>query len=124
MNLFTMSLLNLSNGNEDWKEFLTDETKQTLANVLESTRDHRGAFFRADDIKSAQLWCALVELSKEISYIKSRLNLVEAPLQAIVSIGEAEKRKAIEKIISEIIKPIDIESQEATRKVVDALRSF
>ena len=119
-----MSLLSFSNGNEDWKEFLTEDTKQALANVLETTKNHRGAFFRADDMKSAQLWCALVEMSKEISYLKSRLSFIEAPLQAIVSIGEAEKRKAIERIVSEIIKPIDIESQEATRKLVDSLRTF
>ena len=124
MNNFTMSLLSFSNGNEDWKEFLTEDTKQALANVLETTKNHRGAFFRADDMKSAQLWCALVEMSKEISYLKSRLSFIEAPLQAIVSIGEAEKRKAIERIVSEIIKPIDIESQEATRKLVDSLRTF
>lgn len=119
-----MALETFFNGKEDWKEFLSDEAKQRFMTVLDTTRPYRGAYFRADDIKTAQLWCALIEAVRRIELLESRLGSVEAPLQAIVSIGEAEKRKAIEKIISEIIKPVDLESQEATKKIVESLRRF
>lgn len=116
--------LELFLNDDDWKDFLPDDARQVLMTVLDGTRKYRGSYIRSDDTKSAQLWCALIEMAKEVAYLKSELQHVKAPLQAIVSIGEAEKRKAMEKIVSEIITPASTENQEAIGKIVDSLARF
>ena len=69
-------------------------------------------------------WTAIIELKKELEETNSLLRKVEGPFRAIISVGEAEKEKAIEKMISEIIKPTDEETQEATKKLVESLMKF
>ncbi len=109
---------------EDWKEFLTDDAKQILASLLESTKKHKGAYIQSDDVKIAQLWSALIEMKKEIENMKAMVARVEGPFRAIVSVGEAAKKKAIEQLVSEIVRPTDMESQEATKKLVESLMKF
>lgn len=109
---------------EDWKEFLSDDAKKTLADVFDSTKKHRGAYLGAGDVKVAQLWCAFVELKKEVEELKKVLGKVQEPLRAIVSIGDAEKKRTIERVIAEIIKPTDEPTQEATKKLVESLMKF
>lgn len=109
---------------EDWKEFLSDDSKQILSEIFESAKKHRGAYVQARDVKNAQLWCALVELKKEIARMNELLSKIEAPFKAIVAIGEAEKKKAIEKFVSEIVRPEADEEKEATQKLVESLMKF
>jgi len=109
---------------EDWKEELSDEAKQTLSKLFEMTRKYKYAYTQADDVKVAQLWSALVEMQKEIDSLNETLGKVQEPFNAIISIGEAEKRKTIEKLVSEMIKPVDQETQEATKKLVESLMKF
>lgn len=109
---------------EDWKEFLSEDAKQILSSIFESTRKHKGAYINADDVKIAQLWCALIELKKDVNEIKRILGKLEEPFKAIISIGEEEKKKTIERIITEITKPTDEATQEATRKLVESLMKF
>jgi hypothetical protein len=109
---------------EDWKNYLSNSAKQILFKILESTRKHRAAYAQADDVKVAQLWSALIELKKEIDEINAKLGKIEAPFRAIVEIGEEEKRKTIERVVSEIIKPTDEETQKATKALVESLMKF
>ena len=109
---------------EDWKEFLCDDAKGTLSDVFETTKKHRGAYMQADDVKNAQLWCAIVELKKQIMVMSEMLRKVEEPFRAIVAIGEAEKRKAIEAFVTEIVKPEEEDEKVATQKLVDSLMRF
>jgi hypothetical protein len=110
--------------NEDWKNYLNDEDKKILAEILTSTRKYSCAYSKADDVKVAQLWTALIEIKKDLNEIKNVLGKVEAPFKAIVQIGEEEKRKTIEKIVSEIIRPSDEETQKATKALVESLMKF
>jgi hypothetical protein len=112
------------NNKEDWKDCLGDEERKILEELIASTKRHRCAYSQADDVKVAQLWCALVEMKKELDSTKAMLGKVEEPFKAIVEVGEAEKKKAIERIVSEIVRPTDKETQEATRKLVDSLMKF
>jgi D-serine deaminase-like pyridoxal phosphate-dependent protein len=109
---------------KDWKECLSEEDKKVLEELIATTKRHRCAYLQADDVKVAQLWCALVEMRKELDNTKKLLGKIEEPFRAIVEVGEAEKRKAIEKIVSEIVKPTDKETEEATRKLVESLMKF
>jgi hypothetical protein len=110
--------------NDDWKNWLSEEDKEVLARLLNSVKKHRCAYSKADDVKVAQLWTALIEIQKDMNKIKEMLGKVEAPFKAIVQIGEEEKRKAIEKIVSEIIRPSDEETQKATKALVESLMKF
>jgi len=109
---------------EDWKEFLSEDSKEILAKLFESTKKHRGAYMQAEDVKIAQLWCALTEIRKEMKEMTNLMKRIEEPFKAIVAIGEAEKKRAIQKLITEIIKPEEEEEKEATRRLVESLMKF
>lgn len=108
----------------DWKDFLTPEAQSVLAELLTSTKRHKGAYMQAEDVKIAQLWCALVELKKRLDDMETVQTQIEEPFRAIVEVGEAEKRKAIERIIREMVRPTDDSSEQATKKLVDSLMKF
>lgn len=109
---------------KDWKESLSDEAKETLANMFDQTRKYKYAYSAADDVKVAQVWCALIEMKKELDEIKRNLGIVQEPFKAIIAAGEAEKKKTIERLVTEIIKPTDEDTQEATQKLVESLMKF
>ena len=109
---------------KDWKDFLSDEAKEILSKLLDSAKKHRYAYMQAEDVKVAQLWCALVELRKEIAQFTEAVKKLEEPFKAIVAIGEAEKRKTIERLVTEIIKPEEEAEKEATQKLVESLMKF
>ena len=109
---------------KDWKQFLSEDAKEKLAELLEAARKHRVAYMQAEDVKVAQLWCALVELKKQFEEMTEIMKRLEEPFKAIVAIGEAEKRKAIEKLITEIVKPEEEAEKEATQKLVESLMKF
>jgi len=108
----------------DWKENLPPELKDTLKEVLEKVSCFRYAYSQAEDVKVAQLWVAIAQLTKEIKELKELMGKVEEPFKAIVEIGEAEKRKTIEKIIEEILKPTDEATRKAAHKLVETLMKF
>jgi hypothetical protein len=109
---------------EDWKEFLSDDAKKTLSDLFDSAKKHKGAYLNSSDVKVAQLWSAMVELKKDIDEFKKVLGKMQEPLKTIVSIGEAEKKRTIERLVGEIIRPTDKETQEATKKLVESLMKF
>ncbi len=112
------------NNEKDWKDFLSEDSKQELSRIFDTTKNHRCAYMHAEDVKIAQLWCALVEMRKELNALTTLVKRVEEPFRAIVSIGEAEKRNAIERVVTEIMKPTEKEEREATQKLVDSLMKF
>lgn len=109
---------------KDWKDFLSDDARQVLEGLLASIKKHKGAYVQSDEVKIAQLWTALIEMKRELNETKEMLGKAAAPWQAIVEVGEAEKKKTIEKLVSEITKPTDTETQEATKKLVESLMKF
>lgn len=109
---------------EDWKDFLAPDIQQELADMFERTKRHKGAYMQSSDVKVAQLWCALVEMKKEIEELKGAVERVSAPFKAITMVGEAEKKKAIQRLISDIIKPTEEETSEATKRLVESLMKF
>jgi len=108
----------------DWKDYLSRDAQAILAELLESARDHKGAYMQAEDVKVAQLWAALIEMKKELDSLKEWVEKSTAPWRAIVEVGEVEKKRAIERIVRDIIKPTEPEQEEATRKLVESLMKF
>lgn len=109
---------------EDWKGMLTDDAQEVLSRIFDMAKKHKAAYIQSDDVKIAQLWSALIELKKDIDSVKEALGKVEEPWRAVISIGEAAKKQTIERLVSEIIRPTDTESQEATKKLVESLMKF
>jgi hypothetical protein len=112
------------NDEKDWKEFLSKDAQQILAELLERAKDHQGAYMQAEDVKIAQLWAALIEIKKDMACYEQLIEKVVRPFKAIVEVGEVEKKKAIERIIRDIIKPAAPEEEEATKKLVESLMKF
>jgi hypothetical protein len=108
---------------KDWKECLTAEDQRILAEIFETTKKHKCSYMCADDVKIAQLWCDLLEMKKENDKLKETVEKVQLPFKAIAEIGEAEKRKTIERLLVEILKP-EPEHEEATQKLVNSLMKF
>jgi len=108
----------------DWKDNLNDDAHIILSGLIESTKKHRCAYSSADDVKVAQLWSALIEIKKQLDETTGLLKKVEMPFRAIIEIGEEEKKKTIEMIVSEIVKPTDEATQDATKKLVESLMKF
>jgi len=109
---------------DDWKELLAPEARSTLAKILNSTKRHKGAYINADDVKIAQLWSALIELSNKMDEIQKIQVRLEEPFKAIVEVGEKEKRKAIESIVRGIVRPTDENTEDAAQDLVDSLMKF
>lgn len=109
---------------EDWKDYLPEDAKRLLEELLDKTKKHRCAYTQSRDVKVAQLWSALVELTKEVREVKQMLGKMEEPFKAIIEVGEKEKEKTIRRIVEEIVKPVDKETREATQKLVDSLMKF
>jgi len=107
----------------DWKELLSEEDQQILAEIFEKTKSKKCAYCQADDVKVAQLWCALIEMKKELNESKEMISRVEQPFKAIVEMGEIEKRKTVERLVREMIKP-EPDQEEATQKLVNSLMKF
>ena len=68
---------------KDWKELLSEDMQAELAELIERAKKHRGAYMQADDVKVAQLWSALAEISKEIKDIKRRWNQYQFTMENI-----------------------------------------
>ncbi len=109
---------------EDWKKRLGEEDMERLASIISSVNKYRYAYESADDPRIAQLWAALIEMQKRMERTNELLGKLEEPFRAIVEIGDNEKRKTIEALVNEMIKPDDDAGEEATRKLVDSLMKF
>jgi len=109
---------------EDWKDFLGPDARAALAEVLNSTRKHKGAYMHSDDVKVAQLWSAIIEMNKKIDNIQKVQVRLEEPFKAIVEVGDKEKRRAIEDIVRGIVRPTSEGTEDATQDLVDSLMRF
>ncbi|MEM5766135.1 MAG: hypothetical protein QW423_00635 [Candidatus Aenigmatarchaeota archaeon] len=107
----------------DWKDYLNESDKQILAQLLDSTKRQKCAFMQAEDVKVAQLWCALVEMKKQMMELEQLVEKIAEPFRTIVEMGEVEKRKTIDRMIREILRP-EPDQEEATKKLVDSLMKF
>ena len=108
---------------DDWKELLAPEDQEVISDLLDSSRRHKGAFMNADDVKVAQLWAALIEMKKELEQTKMMVRRAEAPFRDIVSMAEIEKRKAVERLVRDLIK-VEPDKEDSIQRLTDSLMRF
>jgi hypothetical protein len=109
---------------EDWKDNLQPEDQKIMMELLDVAKRHKCAYCGAEDVKVSQLWCALIEMQKQINELKKQQMIASEPFKAIVEVGNTEKRKAIDRMIREILRPTGEETDEATKRLVDSLMKF
>lgn len=85
----------LFNATKNWKKFLSVEDEMLLNELLLKGARNRGAYKNADDVKIAQLWCAMVETKKHINSVDERLRRIEYMLGGIISRSREEEDKLL-----------------------------
>ncbi|MBI4895685.1 MAG: hypothetical protein HY831_04295 [Candidatus Aenigmarchaeota archaeon] len=83
----------------NWKKKLAPEDENKLNELLERTSNHRPAYSLAEEVKAAQLWCALIEMKKENVHLKERIGKLEYIIDGFVARVhslESEKKVIIE----------------------------
>lgn len=86
----------------DWKQFLSIEDEENLNEFLKRVMKYRGAYKNAEEVKMAQIWCAILELKKENLMLKRKLDSVDSFLDLL---NEHAKRKDKEK--EDLLKSLD-----------------
>lgn len=81
-----------------WKKFLSSTDEDILNKFLEKVSEYRPSYKNADQIKIAQLWCALLALRKENKNLNSRLKRLENILDSITKGDEKEKEELMESL--------------------------
>ncbi len=69
----------------DWRNKLPDTSNEAINELVRRTEKHKDAYEDSPHVRTAQLWCALVELDKEIKFTQERMMNLETQLQAIKS---------------------------------------
>jgi hypothetical protein len=77
----------------DWKQLLSIDDEDKLNDILRKVAKHRGAYKNADEVKIAQMWCAILELMKQNIVLQKRLLLIEDVFEAVY---EKQRKREIE----------------------------
>ena len=107
----------------DWTHFLSPEATGLLRNVLEAAYKHREAYFKADDIKNAQVWSALIELTREINELSEKIDRLTPKTTTPFKLGTADDSVVLNKIKA-VMQPTVEDTKEATDALVNSLMKF
>ena len=108
----------------DWKELLSAKAQAELAEIIEKAKIHRSAYMQADDVKVAQLWAAMTELSLDLKRVEKRIDRVEVITRAFRNMCDNSKREAIKERVTDIFKPKTCVEKEEVDTIVDSLMEF
>jgi uroporphyrinogen-III decarboxylase len=70
------------------------------------------------------LWVAIALLKKELEEKTKLIEIAVKPWKSIVEMGEIEKRKTIERIVTDLLQPKDKDQKEIVDKLVESLMKF
>jgi len=107
----------------DWTHFLAPDAAVILRSVLESAYRHRQAYFKADDIKNAQLWSAITELKREMVEINRKLDRLTPQERESFRLGLSDGSEAME-TIKNALKPTVEDTREAKDALIESLMKF
>lgn len=107
----------------DWTHFLAPEATGFLRKVLEAAYKHRQAYFKADDIKNAQLWSAMLEMQREVDELKARLEKMTPREQSTFRLGLGGDNTVLNRIKA-AAKPAVEDTREATNALIESLMRF
>ena len=78
---------------KDWKQYLSADSEERLNEILRKVAKHRGAYRNADDVKIAQLWCAVLELQRENLLLQKKLTRIEDVFDAMFEKARKQERE-------------------------------
>ncbi|MBU5678645.1 MAG: hypothetical protein QXJ96_00665 [Candidatus Aenigmatarchaeota archaeon] len=81
--------------NKNWKKYLNIDDEALLNKIIEDVAKYRSAYKTAEEVKIAQLWCALLDMEKKIQRIDKRMKRIEIIFDAIAQRMEEEKSSLI-----------------------------
>lgn len=81
--------------NKNWKKYLNVDDEALLNKIIEDVAKYRSAYKNAEDVKIAQLWCALLEMEKKIQKLDARMKRIEFIFDAIAQRMEEERSSLI-----------------------------
>lgn len=108
----------------DWTHFLSSDSVKLLRSILEKAYKHRTAYYKADDIKSAQIWSAMLEMQREIDDLRDEVNRLRPKGQQFVGRQGEEKDSTVTERILESVEPRGTDSRDATNALVESLMRF
>jgi uroporphyrinogen-III decarboxylase len=109
---------------KDWKECLPEEIREKVKKAIEETLPYSCAVIQSKDARIAQLWVAIALLKKELEEKTKLIEIAVKPWKSIVEMGEIEKRKTIERIVTDLLQPKDKDQKEIVDKLVESLMKF
>ncbi|MBS3056414.1 MAG: hypothetical protein J4473_03195 [Candidatus Aenigmarchaeota archaeon] len=77
----------------DWKTLLTPKDEKRMNDIIKNLEGYKTAFRSAEDVKIAQLWCAVLELKKENAALYSKTKKLEGFFNAIIEKYIEDKKK-------------------------------
>lgn len=81
--------------NKNWKKYLNIDDEALLNKIIEEVAKYRSAYKNAEEVKIAQLWCALLDMEKKLQKLDARMKRIEAIFDAIAQRVEEEKSSLI-----------------------------
>lgn len=93
----------------NWQDDLSPSFKLYLDKVIKNSAEHKDAILQAQDKKTAQLWIAIAQLSKELRESKIRVKYLETILTEILEekkkgLRAKKKKEEVDKIIKTLKK--------------------
>ncbi len=95
---FLLIKIMIFNNDRDWKKNLSKDAEADLNELLEEIAKHRGAFRSASDVKTAQLWCGLLETNRKMDKLNRRLERIENLLDGLFERYEKEKSELLKSL--------------------------
>lgn len=65
----------------NWRKDVSPEIKEFLEALVENVHKHKPAYVKSKNPSSAQLWCALAHLSKQVFDLNLKLKILEKVLK-------------------------------------------
>ena len=65
----------------NWRKEVSPEIKEFLEALVENVHKHKPAYVKSKNPSSAQLWCALAHLSKQVFDLNLKLKILEKVLK-------------------------------------------
>lgn len=82
----------------EWKGFLSASDERALNEFLERIAEYRPAYKNAENVKNAQLWCAVLEVLKQNRKLQERVRRLEFILEGLTSRYNKERESLCESL--------------------------
>ena len=92
-----------------WKSSLKKSDEQKLNEILRKVEKYKNSYSTAKNVKTAQLWCALLEAEKDKEDIENRLRRIEYIINGMIDRATEIKMEKFkeEKDIKSLIRSLE-----------------